>query len=288
MNPSHQLPLARVSRFTFHVSRFTQHAPDGSTHQVLSTDRHQSGLAFTLLEIMIAITILALILTAIFSSWTAILRASKSGLDVAAAVQRSRIALRTLEDSLGSAQCFMQNQRYYGFVAENGDEATLSFVARLSKSFPRGGKFGDLDVRRLTFSVEPGNDGSRDLVLRQTPLLMEFDIDEMEHPLVLAKNVKAFELEFWDQRQNDWTDEWLQTNQLPRLVKLTLKLADNAQSTQPQEEITRIVSLAANAVQPGWQMPRGGPGQPLPPGATNQPPRGSQGADPRRGSLRQP
>ena len=56
---------------------------------------------------------------------------------------------------------------------------------------------------------------------------MEADEDEVNHPIVLAKNVRDFELEFWDNRRNDWTDEWRQTNQLPRLVMFTLRIADN-------------------------------------------------------------
>src|SRR3954471_21257459 len=99
-------------------TRSTLHAP-------------RSTAAFTLVEILIAIGILSMVLAAIFSSWTAILRASKVGLDAAAAVQRARIVMRTLEDSLLCAQAFGgQNQRYYGFVAENGSEASLSFVSR--------------------------------------------------------------------------------------------------------------------------------------------------------------
>ena len=225
--------------------------------------------AFTLLEMMIAIGILALILTAIYASWTAILRASKTGLDAAASVQRSRIALRALQDSLGSAMCFSQNHSYYGFIADNGSEASLSFVSRLSKSFPRGGRFGDLDVRRVTFSVEQGRNGDNELVLRQSPLLMEPDIDEKEHPLVLAKHVKEFSLDFWDGKKNDWTDEWKETNQLPRLVKVTLKLSDSQHSIQAHEVVTRLIPIAANAVPPLWQMPRGmNNGQPQP-GQTN-------------------
>src|SRR6266478_8889824 len=131
---------------------------------------YHSTRAFTLVEILIAIGILAMVLTAIFSSWTAILRASKVGLDAAAAVQRARIVMRTLEDSLLCAQSFGgQNQRYYGFIAENGSEASLSFVSRLPESFPRNRKFGDLHVRRVTFSVEPGPESGRQLVLRQQP-----------------------------------------------------------------------------------------------------------------------
>src|SRR6476661_8658355 len=76
--------------------------------------------AFTLVEILIAIGIFSMVLAAIYSTWTAILRASKVGLEAAAAVQRARIAGRTIEESLGSVQSFSLNQNYYAFVAANG------------------------------------------------------------------------------------------------------------------------------------------------------------------------
>jgi type II secretion system protein J len=217
--------------------------------------------AFTLLEIMIAISIFSLVLAAIYSSWTAILRARKVAGDATASVQRARISIRIIEDSLGSTESFVRNANYYSFVGENGSDASLSFVARLAKSFPRSGKFGDFDLRRLTFTVERGADNTRQLVLRQNPVLMDVDVDEKEHPLVLAKNVQDFQLQFWDLRLNDWTDEWTQTNQIPKLVMVTLKLSDSPYSKQVSEEITRIVSIPAMAVQPGWQMPMAPPGQ---------------------------
>lgn len=221
---------------------------------------------FTLLEMLIAISIFSLVLVAIYSSWTAILRSTKSGLRAAATVQRSRIVVRVLEDSLGSAMSFAANIPYYGFVAENGSEPTLSFVARLSKSFPRSGKFGDLDVRRVTFAVESGPMSSRQLVLRQCPLLMDWDVDEKNHPLVLAKNVREFHLQFWDQRHQEWVEEWKQTNAMPRGIMVTLKLADTEQSQSAQEEVTRIIHLPAMSVPPIWQVPRALPGQPGAPG----------------------
>src|SRR5438128_4933844 len=151
-----------TSRITHHASRFTFHAPRSTLHA------SRSNAAFTLVEILIAIGILGMVLAAIFSSWTAILRASKVGLDAAAAVQRARIVMRTLEDSLLCAESFDLNQKYYGFLADNGSDASLSFVARLPESFPRNRKFGDLHVRRVTFSVESGADSAHQLVLRQS------------------------------------------------------------------------------------------------------------------------
>jgi prepilin-type N-terminal cleavage/methylation domain-containing protein len=221
--------------------------------------------AFTLVEVMVSIAILGLVVAAIYSSWTAILRASKVGNDAAAAAQRSRITLHTLEDSLNAAELFVRNADYYGFVAENGSEATLSFVARLSKSFPRSGRFGDFDVRRLTFTLEKGEGGGKELVLRQQPLVMDWDEDEKNYPLVLARNVKEFAMEFFAPPPvNDWVDEWRQTNQLPKLIKLTLSLQHlDSRSVQTVEEVTRIVSLPSRGVPPNFQVPGM---QPTPPG----------------------
>jgi len=224
--------------------------------------------AFTLVEILIALGIFSMVLAAIYSTWTAILRASKVGRDAAAAVQRARMAGRTIEESLGSAQSFVANQAYYSFLSQNGNEASLSFVSHLSPSFPRSGKFAGLDIRRVTFSLEESHFGGRELVLRQQPILMDMDLDEKNFPLVLAKYVKEFKTEFWDNRLQDWVDEWKTTNQLPVLVRVSLKLADNAFSSQVRQQVTRIVSLPAVAVSPVWQAPRLGPGPGnLPPGA---------------------
>ena len=229
---------------------------------------------FTLIEVLLAIGLLGLVVTAIYSSWNAILRGSRVGLEAAAAAQRARIAMRVMEDALTSARMFVANGPYYGFVAENGSEASFSFVSRLPKSFPRGGRFGDLDVRRVTFSVVQGREGDRQLVLRQSPLLLEVDKDEEEYPLVLARHVRELRWEFWDMRRHDWIEEWAQTNQLPKMVKITLQLGQSGSyTTQAGEEISRIVGLASSGVQPMWQVPAvpvmpGMPGSP--PGGTNR------------------
>jgi type II secretion system protein J len=220
--------------------------------------------AFTLVEILIAIGIFSLVLASIYSAWSWILRAERTGRNVAETAQRARVALRTLEDSITSVQSFQQSQRYYAFVAENGSEASLSFVARLAKSFPRGGRFGDMDVRRVTFSLESGPDNDRELVLRQQPVLLDLDADEKEHPLVLARNVKGFAMEFWDARLLDWVDEWKETNQIPKLIKVTLTLADNSRSFNQTEQITRLISVPSEMVVAAWQWGRGGGAQPQP------------------------
>ena len=64
----------------------------------------KSSFGFTLNEIMVALFLLGMVVAAVYSSWIAIIRGAKIGLNAAAEVQRSRIAVRTLEDALTSTR----------------------------------------------------------------------------------------------------------------------------------------------------------------------------------------
>jgi prepilin-type N-terminal cleavage/methylation domain-containing protein len=212
--------------------------------------------AFTLLEIMVSIALLAMIVAAIYSSWNSILKGSRVALDAAAAAQRTRITMRTLHDSLLCACMFNSNPTNYLFEGDSdSDDSTLSFVARLPRSFPRSGKFGDLAIRRLEFKVESGPDSKKQLVLRQRPIVTDFDKDEMQFPLVLARNVNKFLVEYIDPKTGDWIPEWDLTNQMPREVRLTVALGNLDQfSTKPQEAMVDVVALPCQTVRVEWEL----------------------------------
>src|SRR5205085_9929701 len=136
--------------------------------------------AFTVIEMMIAIGIFMMILLSIYSIWTGILKASQAARVAANNAQRARVAMRTVEDALLTAQMFTanmppQNQTaYYSFLGDmnNGDFGSLSFVAHLPATFPGVGRYGDQIVRRVTFTCEKAGDGTINLVMRQAPMLM--------------------------------------------------------------------------------------------------------------------
>jgi prepilin-type N-terminal cleavage/methylation domain-containing protein len=238
----------------------------------VKTASHLKSPAFTLVEVLIAIGLLGMVVAAIYSSWLAILRASRTAQTASAAAQRERMAIQVMEDALNATCMFAANGRWYAFVAENRDDALLSFVAHLPKSFPRAGRFGDLDVRRVTFTLEPGPDSQKQLVLRQSPLLMDVDEDEQNNPLVLARYVKELKFEFWDAKQNDWVDEWNDTNQIPKVVMVSLTVGQPrtySASTEYQRQLVRFVNLPSGGMQGAWQAPSvppgSGPGTNLPP-----------------------
>lgn len=248
--------------------------------------------AFTLVEVMIAITILGVIMIAIYSSWSAILRGSRAGLAAAAEVQRMRIATRTLEEALWGVMMFAENSAYYAFLVDtNGAQSAISFASHVSESFPRSGRYTNSPVRRVTFAVENSKERIPELVLRQYPILTEADRDEEENPVVLARDVSLFDLQFWGKDSRDWESAWPYTNQLPKLVKVTLGFGHlGGFSRRPRDIAVRIVAIPAVSVPVDWQRPGGGqPGR----GGTNQPPldpRGGGGGRPipSRGGIQPP
>jgi hypothetical protein len=217
--------------------------------------------AFTLVEILLSVGILGMIMVAIYTSWNSILRGSKAGLDAAADAQRARIAMSTLESALDSIQMFEGSMKYYSFITDtSSDFAYLSFVAHLPASFPGSGLFGDQVMRRVTFSVETTN-SQRQLVLRQMPMLQPLERGEEAYPIVLARDVNQFLLEFWAPTSKgwEWTSEWLYTNQIPKRVRVALAFGgkrDNLGS-QVNEVVFRDIALPAMTVPRDWQMPIG-------------------------------
>ena len=220
--------------------------------------------AFTLIEIMMAIAIFSLLVAAVYSTWVVILKSAQVGQEAAAQAQRERIAVRTLEDSLTCIQSFQASMKYYTFNVTNGDQPALSFVARVPDVFPRNGRF-DSNLRRLTFTVEPVSNSEKDLLLRQNPILMDMDEAEQATPLVLARNVKDFVVECWDTNEMDWATEWLSTNSLPPMVRVTLTFGGNPMgfgNAAPTTVVVREIAIPSGTLPAAAQtgMPFGGGG----------------------------
>jgi hypothetical protein len=215
-----------------------------------------------LIEIMVAIAVFMMLIAVIYSTWALVMKATKVGQEAAAQAQRQRIALRTIEDSLMCIQSFQASQRYYYFNVENGDTPMLSFASRVPDVFPRNGKFGEFNLRRVTFSLEAGEGGEKNLVLRQNPILMDMDDDEQKNPLILAHDVKKFDIECWDTNQMDWVTEWVDTNSIPPLMRVSLVLGGtvNNGGSAPELTVVRAFSMPSSMMPAAVQ--RGGAGGP--------------------------
>lgn len=220
---------------------------------------------FTMIEIMIAISIFALVMIAIYSTWSAVMRGSRTGMKAATEVQRMRIATRALEESIGSAVMYVDNAKFYTFATDtSGDNAYISFVGRLPGSFPGSGLFGDQQMRRICFYVEDGN-----LMLRQAPLLEATKKIGKPYEIALAPNVTVFDMEFYDGMANKWFAEWMSTNQLPKAVRIALSFSKNTEGRRPENITIRTIPLGGYAITRGGAGVMGGSGNALAPNLRN-------------------
>ena len=257
----------RLARDKWRTAVSTQHSAISAcgvadarpaTAPPLSTLNSRLSTAFTLIEVLLAIGILALVMTAIYASWAAVLRGAKIGNAAADEVQRMRIARQALEQSLASAVLYASNPRYYSFIADTTDEkfALLSFVAHLPPDFPGSGMFPNQPLRRVTFAVEPGtNSGPPALLLRQTSILTPTNSPiEESYTLTLSRNLAVFGVEFWSTNLNDWDVEWLPTNQVPKMLRVTLGFGgDRRAGAAPAIIVSSVISPGGQGVPNGLQ-----------------------------------
>ncbi|MSS99962.1 MAG: type II secretion system protein [Pedosphaera sp.] len=238
----------------------------------MNTRRTTRQRAFTLVEVMVAVGIFAMVITAVYAAWTQVLRSTQTGTRAAADAQRERVTLRTIEEALAGAVIFTENAALYGFVANTpGQFSELSFVARPPETFWGHRFFAGQSTRRMIFSVEPSTNGAANqLVLRQSPLLATAG-DAAVHSTVLAGNVDQFYVEFWSASVSQWITEWDSTNQIPKLMRVQLALGRSDGVPVPVEALkVRVVSLVADTVTKEMHAPeppvmsrtptKGGPG----------------------------
>ncbi len=203
-----------------------------------------------------------MLMAALYSTWVLVTRATIVGKTTAAQLQRERVAMNALENSLTCIQSHQASIDYYLFDVQNGDSPLLSFTAYLPESFPRTGEFEgetpagvamDYHLRRVTFQLEGGENTGKNLVLRQNPVLMDLTTEEQNTPLVLARNVTDFIIECWDTNTMQWDTEWDSTNVIPPLVRVTL--AFGGLHSGGSHVITREISFPAGTMPAQVQVP---------------------------------
>jgi prepilin-type N-terminal cleavage/methylation domain-containing protein len=206
--------------------------------------------AFTLLEVLVALTIFSLVLSLLYGSWRILIQSNAAGLRIAANAHRTRMTIQTIEEALNSAVFFNANARHYAFIAE-GDStySALSFVSHLAPSFPGSGRFDGEKVRRVSFTVEPDENGSNALMLYQNSLLDQVGETAEAYPILLARDVSLFEVMFLDTRRGEFMAEWRQTNSLPPLVRVTVGFGQKSRfSKEPNDVVTRIIRIPSAGV----------------------------------------
>jgi general secretion pathway protein J len=184
----------------------------------------RKAFGFTLIEVLIGMSLLSIMMLLIFSSlrisirnWDAgeerILEVSETA-SVQNFFQRYLTAVKPLQDD------FSEDETKLSF---QGDTNSLSFVASLPASAGRQG----LQVFSLKLKKYEGGD---ELVVNIVPFYPLADGEEWQNEEVtLAEKINVFKLSYFGVLEEDesedslWHEEWLEQNKLPSLVRVEIE-----------------------------------------------------------------
>lgn len=215
----------------------------GKTFTVPVAHKQQSKAGFTLPEVLVAVAILALMMTMIFGVFGSLLTATRTGVETADNTQRERMALRAMADALAGASWYRQSGPGH-FIAGQGAEgfSQLELVTRVPPGFWGERSLGQSPLRRVQFIVEPTRDGGHQLVLKQEALLADTNSVTRMHRTVLLPQVTQFLINLRPHGADAmWQSVWDSTNALPRLARVELATHEN------QKPRVKEMAVYANA-----------------------------------------
>ncbi len=208
---------------------------------------------FTLIETMVAVGIIAMVTTLVWSSFKDTFRAKNQVEAQSGRYRTVRIALERLARDLSMAYLSQnedtsQPERRTLFVGKRKfdiDEVRFSFLGhqRLYQDANEAdtAQVAYYGVRDREFS------GRINLMRRETRRLQYLKIeDNAGETDIICDDVLRLKLDFWDSRDKQWRDEWVtnsadgQPDRLPSRVRITLTVRDERGQEVPFQTEARI------------------------------------------------
>ncbi len=192
----------------------------------------------TLIEIALAVSILAVIATLTWGSVARSFDAYETVTDIDRRYHTVRVAMNRMAKELSMA-FITSNRRHKGkermmvthFRGEPGSPFfELHFTAFAHHILRADAKESDHCEISYFGDVDPDEPNQLNLMRREDPRI-DSEWDEGGRAYILAENIKDFQLRFWDERREEWTDEWDTEKtdfrgRLPQIVEITMILLD--------------------------------------------------------------
>jgi prepilin-type N-terminal cleavage/methylation domain-containing protein len=221
---------------------------------------HRTRTGFTLLEVLLAVAVLGMLVTAVYSTWSAALNSWRRGSDVSEAFQRERVVMDALMELTKSAMFFEPSASLYAFVATRNPSLgdSISFVTA-SDAFLPPSEAISAGMRRVTISLEQDQYRRTYLAIVNEPALRPDDDKSLEPPQahVISMEVSGFYVRYRDPRDGSWSDKWEQDQFPPSAVEYTVAFGER-DGRFPPVVVTRAVDIPVAAVAAAGGIPMPG------------------------------
>lgn len=220
--------------------------------------RQRANKGFTLLEVLVAITIFALVITVLYAGYRVAIRSWESGERSHAALSELRLAGSFIRKHTTQAFPLAVSESNAWRLWFDGEAQGLVFVTAMPTYLGQGGMY------EMTLKVDQQNDGASLVVSRR---LLHPDAEpgrpgasDLARPLL--ENLKSAQFAYFgttgEDGEESWHTIWQGRQRLPRLVRLRI---DSKLVADWPEMIFR---LPTDAVRYQRSAAPGGPGQQSP------------------------
>ncbi len=203
---------------------------------------------FTLIEVLIAMTLLSIMVVLLFSSLKICAQSWEQGESKIAEVNEVAVVYNFFQRHLSAAMPVSNDFSQNGMDAagQPGMDSTVAsgaVIENKGKNFSFQGKRNSLQFVSVfpasvgragmqLFSVQPERDGKEQVIkVTLTPFFPVTEGEEWnQEEVVLLKHVSDFELSYFgaveDGSKSGWQDEWLEKEVQPKLVKININTTD--------------------------------------------------------------
>ena len=253
-----------------------------SPHHSTTPSLHNSGrrgrAGFTLIELLVALTILVAVFAIIYGTFSSTLNAWQMGNELLEEMHHGDYVMDQMVSALRSAAFFPSAPSKYGFWLKSRDRGypadELWWVTSGTAFMPPGDPLAK-GLHRLMVTIENNPKGDPAFAIRAFPYMKdEIEKDDVD-PWFVSSRVKGIKCRIWDEEEEEWLEEWEDTNSIPSVVEITLFM-DPIEKYGPPVEIKRLIEIPiAPAVTGAVVVTKGGEAA-----GTNAPPANAGGAQP--------
>lgn len=168
--------------------------------------RRPSG--FTLIEIVVAIGLLAVIASLIYGSTAVTLQSQRTVMDMQERYHGGRVAMNRMVRDLSSAflskHIALEERKTETLFVGEEDEVLFSYLGH-KRVFPKN---PESDQGVVKFALKSGKNRRGKVLVRTEKPYIDENAEKGGQEEILAEGVKELRLRYWDKEQEDWTDSW--------------------------------------------------------------------------------
>ena len=204
---------------------------------------------FTLVEILLAVTILSLVITAVYATWSTTLMAWRRGSNASEVFQRQRVVIDILTDLAQSVVYFASSPNLYAVTGTSkpGFGDSVSFVTASDVALPPSEAIA-AGMRRVTISMEQDEYSRKYLAIVNAPAVSANQsntttlADNTLQAHVLSMDVSGFSVRYLDPRDGTWYDKWEESTLIPSAMEFTVVFGEQG-GRFPPIVVTRAIDL---------------------------------------------